>query len=82
VLHYRPTEAVVITSDFHLDRARYIFEREFAGTGVRLTFAAAETDEAAVEFDLAAQKIHERNALARLQAQDGVSGQTMPGERD
>jgi uncharacterized SAM-binding protein YcdF (DUF218 family) len=58
--------AVVVTSDYHVDRARYVFEREFAGAGVALEFVGTETDESRCRLDLAALKKHEREALARL----------------
>ena len=57
---------LVITSDYHEDRARYVFEKEFAGTDVGIAFCVAQTDEAACDFDLEAQKRHEREALERL----------------
>jgi uncharacterized SAM-binding protein YcdF (DUF218 family) len=60
----------VVTSDFHLARASYIFEREFADTDLTLRFIGAETDESTFEFDLAAQQQHERQSLAGLKAQD------------
>jgi len=66
VLRYGVSEIVVVTSDFHLDRARFIFEREFLDTGVRVTFAVSQTDAETYEFDLEAQKQHERKSLARL----------------
>lgn len=69
VLKYAAPEIVVITSDFHLDRARYIFKREFADTGLRIAFSVSRTDEAAYPFDLESQKNHERKSLARLMAQ-------------
>ncbi len=61
--------ALVVTSDFHADRARFVFEREFAGTGVTLAFVATETDEAACRLDLPALKRHEVAALARLRGE-------------
>jgi uncharacterized SAM-binding protein YcdF (DUF218 family) len=65
--------ALVVTSDFHADRARFVFEREFAGTGVTLGFVATETDESACRLDLAALKRHEVAALARLRAATGAA---------
>jgi uncharacterized SAM-binding protein YcdF (DUF218 family) len=70
VLKYRVPEIVIITSDYHVDRARYVFQREFAGTGIRISFSASQTDEKACEFDLAAQKKHEQQALAKLRETD------------
>ncbi len=70
VLKYKAAEIVVVTSDFHLDRSRYIFEREFADTGIRIEFSISETEEEACEFDLEAQKRHEQNALAKMRERD------------
>ena len=57
---------MVLTSDFHLKRARYIFEREFFDIEIRLFFVATETDESKCELDLVALKQHERKALLKL----------------
>ena len=73
VLKYGVPEIVVVTSDYHINRARYVFEREFADTGVRISFLASQTDEAACEFDLDAQKKHEQQALARLRSKTGLA---------
>ena len=70
VLKYRVPEIVVVTSDYHAARAHYVFEREFADTGVRISFLASQTDEAVCEFDLDAQKKHEQQALAKLKEKD------------
>jgi uncharacterized SAM-binding protein YcdF (DUF218 family) len=59
-------EAIVVTSDYHLERARFVFEREFAPTGVALRFVATATDERDCRLDLAALRAHEREALTRL----------------
>ncbi len=66
VLKHGVREVVVISSDYHLDRARTIFERAFADTDIGMSFAGSQTDEKACGFDLAAQRAHEREALARL----------------
>ncbi|HZL44936.1 MAG TPA: YdcF family protein [Opitutaceae bacterium] len=72
--------AVVVTSDYHLDRARFVFEREFADAAVALEFVATKTDESICRLDLAALRQHERKALARLrQAAPGEKG--CPGKR-
>jgi len=57
---------VVITSDFHLARARFVFSKEFADTGVPLLFIGVPTDEDRCELDLAKQREHERTALEKL----------------
>jgi uncharacterized SAM-binding protein YcdF (DUF218 family) len=58
--------AVVITSDYHVERARWVFLREFADTTLTLLFCATVTDESRCELDLAALKRHEREALGRF----------------
>jgi uncharacterized SAM-binding protein YcdF (DUF218 family) len=58
-------ELVVVTSDFHVPRARFIFEREFPE--LRLTFPGAKTN--LPEDELARRKQHEETALAKLQQQ-------------
>ena len=70
VLKYGVLELVVVTSDYHVERARYVFEREFADTGIHLDFLASRTDEAACEIDLETQKKHEKQALVKLKESD------------
>ena len=70
IMKYRAPEIAVVTSDYHAARARYVFERELANTGVRISFLASQTDEAACQFDLDAQKKHEQQALAKLKEKD------------
>jgi len=74
VLKYRVPQLVVVTSDYHIDRARYIFEREFADTGLRIKYAVSQTNETACEFDLELQKKHEQQALAQLKLTDHSKG--------
>lgn len=66
VLKYGAPEIVVVTSDYHLERASIIFEREFAETGVHIEFLASQTHEEAYPFDLEAQRKHEQEAVAKL----------------
>jgi uncharacterized SAM-binding protein YcdF (DUF218 family) len=68
---YGVRHILVVTSDFHQARARYVFEREFDDTDVEIAFAVAQTDETACVLDLAALKRHEREALACLKRQWG-----------
>jgi uncharacterized SAM-binding protein YcdF (DUF218 family) len=63
--------ALVVTSDYHLDRARFVFEREFTHTGVALQFVGTVTDESRCRLDLAALRKHEREALTRLRQSGG-----------
>lgn len=57
---------VVVTSDFHLPRARFLFERE--QMGIEITFSGSETHLPAQE--LASLHAHEESALACLRNQD------------
>ncbi|MEM7029550.1 MAG: YdcF family protein [Chloroflexota bacterium] len=70
ILNEGVSEVLVITSDFHKDRAAYIFRRAFADTHIQLSFAVCQTNAALYPFDLDAQREHEQNALYRLKAND------------
>jgi uncharacterized SAM-binding protein YcdF (DUF218 family) len=70
ILKYEVSEILVITSDYHINRARYIFEREFSDTGVNIEFLVSQTNEQACEFDLESQRKHEEKALEKLRERD------------
>jgi len=72
VLKNNLTKLLIVTSDYHFDRAKYIFEREFAEDNINIEFAICKTDEAAFEFNLASQINHEQNSVKRLREQDGL----------
>jgi uncharacterized SAM-binding protein YcdF (DUF218 family) len=63
---YIPRQAVVITSDYHLPRAQYIFEHVFGATA-KLTFMGASSHSVA-QADLQRYQEHETKALQDLQA--------------
>jgi len=67
VVKYGVSRAIVVTSDYHGDRAQYVFEREYGD--VELTFALCPTEETTCELDLPALKAHEKEALAKLKRQ-------------
>lgn len=56
------TDLIVVTSDFHVPRAEFLFRREFPK--LRLTFSLAKTN--LPEAELTQRKQHETRALARL----------------
>ena len=66
IQRYKVAEILIITSDYHIDRARYIFEREFSDTKVHIEFLVSQTNEEACEFDLESQRRHEQQALEKL----------------
>lgn len=70
VAKYNVKEIVVVSSDFHYNRARYIFERGYADMNIGIRFSLSETDESSCGFDLKRQKEHERSSLSLLKKQD------------
>ncbi|MBI2146309.1 YdcF family protein [Candidatus Woesearchaeota archaeon] len=67
ISHHRSTEIVVVTSDFHLPRARYLFQKAFAG--YTLHFVESATIIAAEE--LRTLRAHEKKSLRQLKV--GIS---------
>lgn len=66
ILKYGVREILVITSDYHVNRAQYVFEKEFADTDVTIRFSVSQTDETRCPLDIDALKRHEREAFAKL----------------
>ena len=66
ILKYNADDILVVSSDFHYERARYIFECEYSDTNIRIRFALSDTDESTCGFDLERQKAHEKNSLSLL----------------
>ena len=63
------TDLIVVTSDFHIPRAQFLFRREFPN--VRLTFSASKTN--LREAEIIKRTQHERQALARLKQNNRIS---------
>jgi len=63
-------ELIVVTSDFHVPRAQFLFQRDFSN--IRLSFSAAKTK--LPEDDLSRLKDHEEKALARLKQNNTSDG--------
>jgi uncharacterized SAM-binding protein YcdF (DUF218 family) len=57
------SKLIVVTSDFHVARARFLFRREFPGVSVE--FSASQTH--LPERDLRKRILHEQTALAKLE---------------
>jgi len=68
LLNHGATAVVVVTSDYHLARARFVFGEEFAGTGIVFLFIGVPTDDRECELDLRGLRKHEREALSALMA--------------
>jgi uncharacterized SAM-binding protein YcdF (DUF218 family) len=66
---YGVKRVILVTSDFHMRRARYLFERAFQG--IELAFSACVTH--LPQDELLARQRHEEQALARLIAEDSGS---------
>jgi hypothetical protein len=66
IMKHHVKDILVVSSDFHYERARYIFETEYSDMDIRISFSLAYTDESACGFDLKSQKAHEKKALKRL----------------
>ena len=67
--NYNVDDILVVTSDFHYDRARYIFKREYSDVNIRIRISLSKTDESNCGFDLKSQKVHEKNSLRKLKGQ-------------
>ena len=65
-MRYNVDSVLVVTSDFHYDRARYIFEREYSDLKTSIRFSLCTTDERSCGFDLVKQKEHEKHSLRKL----------------
>ena len=59
---HRITDLVVVTSDFHQERARIIFGREFPERDVTVVASITKLP----ELELEERRIHERRAIERL----------------
>lgn len=55
---------IVVTSDYHAERAQFLFQRTYGG--ISLSFSLCTTVEECCELDLQALKAHEKEALSRL----------------
>ncbi|HEX3043599.1 MAG TPA: YdcF family protein [Bacillota bacterium] len=63
---YKAANVTIITSDYHLARAEYIFREIYQDLQLNLTFLAAPSDEEQSELDIKDLKKHEANALQKL----------------
>lgn len=66
VLKHCYTNIIVITSDYHIERAKIIFEREYSDSKVKIKFKACNTNEEICEIDLTSLKGHEMKTLKKI----------------
>ena len=66
---YKVKKLIVVSSDFHINRVKYIFERVFEGYD--LTFSAAKTNFSAERYKVL--NAHEEKEIAKLK-QSGIPG--------
>ena len=69
-IKYGVRDVVIVTSDYHADRAQFLFQQTYKG--ISLTFSLCLTAEKGCELDLKALKAHEKEALARLKQEAGL----------
>lgn len=62
VKRYDVQHVIVVTSDFHFERAKYLFQQTFKD--IHLSFSGSHTD--LPQQELAALMLHEQEALQRL----------------
>lgn len=63
---YKCGNIIVITSDYHLERAQYIFNRLFRDLDINISFKTAKSDIQNSELDILALIEHEKIALGKI----------------
>ena len=66
VQKYRVKHIIVITSDYHFDRAQFVFEKEYSDVDVKIEYSISQTNETTCDIDLIPIKQHEIRALKIL----------------
>ncbi|KNC76138.1 hypothetical protein SARC_11350 [Sphaeroforma arctica JP610] len=67
----KPTRVVLVTSDFHVPRALYVFQRDYPGLAIEAE--ASITDRDNCQLDLDHLCAHEVTSLARLKRNAGAT---------
>ena len=70
---YNVENIIIITSDYHLERAKFIFNKVYKDLSVDISFLGSPTDEEHSKLDIKALKSHEEKAMDKLR-QYGVEG--------
>ena len=66
VLKYKVKKILVITSDYHYERAKLVFEREFSDVDIKIDLSVSITNVQKCEFNLEPIIDHEINSIKRL----------------
>jgi len=61
---------LIITSDYHIDRASIIFQKEYCDSNVKIKFSACITNEEICEIDITFLKKHEMETLIKIKKSD------------
>jgi uncharacterized SAM-binding protein YcdF (DUF218 family) len=73
VVKYGIKKIIIVTTDFHVDRTRFIFSEIFRGLNVNIEYKGVETRQEDTKLDLDSLKAHEKWALERLK-KGGIEG--------
>ena len=77
---YGVKSLIIISSDFHIGRVQYIFEKVFGEDGYQLEFREAETDFPEERYDILLT--HEKKELERLEREGIKSMDKIKGAED
>ncbi len=66
ILKHNINRIIVVTSDYHLDRAQYIFNQIYSHLNLNIFFSAARTDIKNSELDILKLIEHEKFALEKI----------------
>lgn len=72
ILKYDVKKIIIITSDYHLDRAKYIFNKELSGLNIEIDYLDSKTNIDLCEMDIKAQINHEKESLKKMKLKDGL----------
>jgi uncharacterized SAM-binding protein YcdF (DUF218 family) len=66
ILKYNIKRIIIVTSDYHFNRAKYIFNRIFENLYVEISFSIKKTDPNDSELDIFKLNEHEKIALKKI----------------
>ena len=66
ILKYNINRIIIVTSDYHLNRAKYIFDKVFKRENVEISFSIKKTDTNNSELDISKLIEHEKFAINKI----------------